>query len=81
MYYNSRCLFNVLHHMFEGIIYFKLQTINDTSPEVRETTFEALGTAMKVVGEKAMTPFISDLDNIKLGKVAHYIICCVDFYV
>ena len=43
--------------------------MNDTSPEVRERSFEALGTAMKVVGEKAMTPFLSDIDNIKLGKV------------
>ena len=45
------------------------QTINDTTPDVREASYEALGTAMKVVGEKPIMPFLSDVDNIKLQKV------------
>ena len=46
------------------------QLVNFNSPEVRENSYQALGTAMKVVGEKPMIPFISDIDNIKQGKVS-----------
>lgn len=53
----------------EVIINVLLQTVNDTSPEVREASFEALGTAMKVVGEKHLQPFLTDVDSIKMAKV------------
>uniref|UniRef100_A0A668A4N8 Cytoskeleton associated protein 5 n=1 Tax=Myripristis murdjan TaxID=586833 RepID=A0A668A4N8_9TELE len=46
-----------------------LKQVNDSAPEVRDAAFEALGTAMKVVGEKAVNPFLADLDKIKLDKV------------
>ncbi|XP_078139030.1 cytoskeleton-associated protein 5 isoform X2 [Centroberyx gerrardi] len=46
-----------------------LKQVNDSAPEVRDAAFEALGTAMKVVGEKAVNPFLSDLDKIKLDKI------------
>lgn len=47
--------------------------MNDSAPEVRDAAFEALGTAMKVVGEKAVNPFLTDVDKLKLDKVdAHY---------
>jgi len=36
---------------------------------VREASFDALGTAMKVVSEKAMMPFLADVDSIKMTKV------------
>lgn len=36
---------------------------------MRDAAFEALGTAMKVVGEKAVNPFLADLDKLKLDKV------------
>jgi len=39
---------------------------------VREASFDALGTAMKVITEKAMMPFLADVDNIKMTKV-----CCL----
>ena len=45
------------------------QQVNDSAPEVRDAAFEALGTAMKVVGEKAVNPFLADLDKLKLDKV------------
>lgn len=51
------------------LIYFLYQTINDPVPEVRESSFEALGTAMQLVGEKNIMPFITDVDNIKQQKV------------
>uniref|UniRef100_A0A4W5PU87 Cytoskeleton associated protein 5 n=1 Tax=Hucho hucho TaxID=62062 RepID=A0A4W5PU87_9TELE len=46
-----------------------LKQVNDSAPEVRDAAYEALGTAMKVVGEKAVNPFLADLDKLKLDKV------------
>lgn len=46
-----------------------MQQVNDSAPEVRDAAFEALGTAMKVVGEKAVNPFLTDVDKLKLDKV------------
>ncbi|KAK5868077.1 hypothetical protein PBY51_012522 [Eleginops maclovinus] len=46
-----------------------IKQVNDSAPEVRDAAFEALGTAMKVVGEKAVNPFLSDLDKLKLEKI------------
>lgn len=43
---------------------------NFTDPTVRDTSAEALGTAMKVVGEKQIMAFMTDLDNIKMTKVS-----------
>lgn len=43
--------------------------MNDSALEVRDAAFEALGTAMKVVGERAVNPFLADLDKLKLDKV------------
>lgn len=45
--------------------------MNDSAPEVRDAAFEALGTAMKVVGEKAVNPYLADLDKLKLDKVKY----------
>lgn len=45
------------------------QQVNDSAPEVRDAAFEALGTAMKAVGEKAVNAFLADLDKLKLDKV------------
>lgn len=38
-------------------------------PTVRDNSAEALGTAMKVVGEKAIMAYIGDVDNLKQAKV------------
>ncbi|KAF7707626.1 hypothetical protein HF521_018844 [Silurus meridionalis] len=46
-----------------------LKQVNDSAPEVRDAAFEALGTAMKVVGEKAVNPFLADVDKLKLDKI------------
>ena len=45
------------------------QKLADTTPDVRDKAAEALGTALKVVGEKPMQPFFADLDKIKMDKV------------
>lgn len=46
-----------------------LKQINDSAPEVRDAAFEALGTALKVVGEKTVNPFLADVDKLKLDKI------------
>ncbi|KAF6722112.1 Cytoskeleton-associated protein 5 [Oryzias melastigma] len=46
-----------------------IKQVNDSAPEVRDAAFDALGTAMKVVGEKAVNPFLADLDKLKLDKI------------
>ncbi|XP_068082829.1 protein mini spindles [Anabrus simplex] len=50
-----------------------LKLLNDPDPNVREQAAEALGTAMKVVGEKAISPFLGNLEQIKLTKIKE---CC-----
>ncbi|XP_067902567.1 cytoskeleton-associated protein 5 isoform X2 [Heterodontus francisci] len=46
-----------------------LKQINDSAVEVRDAAFEALGTALKVVGERLMNPFLVDVDKLKLDKI------------
>uniref|UniRef100_A0AAY4C450 TOG domain-containing protein n=1 Tax=Denticeps clupeoides TaxID=299321 RepID=A0AAY4C450_9TELE len=41
----------------------------DSAPEVRDAAFEALGTAMRVLSEKALSPFLADLDKLKMDKI------------
>ncbi|OXU27451.1 hypothetical protein TSAR_002490 [Trichomalopsis sarcophagae] len=46
-----------------------LKILNEPDPLVRDNAADALGTAMKLVGEKAMSPFLADLDNLKMSKI------------
>nr|DBA17482.1 TPA: hypothetical protein GDO54_002918 [Pyxicephalus adspersus] len=46
-----------------------IKQINDSASEVRDAAFEALGTAQKVVGEKAVNPFLADVDKLKLDRI------------
>lgn len=59
------------------ILFISLQHINDSAPEVRDAAFEALGTALKVAGEKAVNPFLTDVDKLKLDRVSNTKPCCV----
>ena len=52
------------------LLFYLFQTINDTAPEVREASFDALGTAMKVVSEKVMCALLGDIDALKMAKVS-----------
>lgn len=36
---------------------------------VRDNSAEAIGTAWKVVGEKTILPFLTEVDSIKIAKV------------
>lgn len=50
-----------------------LKTLNDTDVTVRDYSAEALGTALKVSGERLMGPFLQDVDAIKMAKIKD---CC-----
>nr|XP_033784266.1 cytoskeleton-associated protein 5 isoform X2 [Geotrypetes seraphini] len=50
-----------------------VKQINDSAPEVRDAAFEALGIAQKVVGEKAVNPFLAEVDKLKLDRIKE---CC-----
>ncbi|XP_070385371.1 protein mini spindles-like [Dermacentor albipictus] len=59
--------------LLKALVTSLLKTLNDSDPAVRETASIALGTAMKVVGERVLTPLLGDLDNLKMEKVKE---CC-----
>ncbi|VUZ38989.1 unnamed protein product [Hymenolepis diminuta] len=44
----------------------------DTTVEVREASFAALGTAMYVVTEKNIMPFLTDIDSIRMGRIKEF---------
>ncbi|KAF4519728.1 hypothetical protein B566_EDAN017602 [Ephemera danica] len=50
-----------------------IKTLNESDPTVRDNSAEALGTAMKVVTEKAIMAYISDVEKLKLEKIKE---CC-----
>ena len=47
--------------------------MDDTVGPVRDATAEALGTLLKVIGERPLNPYIEQLDKIKMDKVTD---CC-----
>ncbi|KAG7190528.1 hypothetical protein KM043_006629 [Ampulex compressa] len=49
-----------------------LKTLNEPDSNVRDNSAEALGTAMKLVGEKAIVKFLADIDNLKMTKIKEY---------
>ncbi|XP_025159861.1 protein mini spindles isoform X2 [Harpegnathos saltator] len=51
---------------YSGVL---LKTLNEPDPTVRDNSAEALGTAMKLIGERAMMPFLTDIDNLKMTKI------------
>lgn len=56
--------------------------MDDTVGPVRDATAEALGTLLKVIGERPLNPYIEQLDKIKMDKVTDMICCCLarEFY-
>ncbi|ORY05948.1 ARM repeat-containing protein [Basidiobolus meristosporus CBS 931.73] len=49
-----------------------LKGLDDGDTNVRDAAAEGLGTLMKAVGEKVLSPFIEKLDKIKEAKVREY---------
>ena len=67
----SLCLFSLSNQHFtkSTLTLNPSQLLDDTVGSVRDAAAGALGTAMKVVGEKFMSEYINDLDSIKKQKV------------
>ena len=51
--------------------FFCVQKLDDTTPQVREAAFEAMGTLLKVMGDRAMTSFVETIDKAKMTKVSY----------
>lgn len=46
-----------------------LKTLNESDPVVRDCSAEALGTLLKLLGEKAVGPHFVDVDALKMAKI------------
>lgn len=49
-----------------------VKKLDDTVGPVRDSAAECLGTAMKVIGERAMVPYLETLDKLKQDKVKEF---------
>lgn len=49
-----------------------LKNLNESDPGVRDTSAEALGVAMKLVGDKNISPFLTEVDALKMEKIKEY---------
>lgn len=45
------------------------QRMDDTAPQVREASFEAIGTLLKVVGDRPMNAYLDNVEKTKMAKV------------
>lgn len=46
-----------------------IKTLNESDPTVRDSSAEALGTLLKLVGEKMVGPFLAEVDPLKMAKI------------
>lgn len=49
-----------------------IKTINESDPTVRDCSAEALGTLLKLMGEKQVGPFLMDVDALKMTKIKEF---------
>ncbi|XP_041785332.1 protein mini spindles isoform X4 [Anopheles merus] len=50
-----------------------LKTLNEPDPGVRDAAADAIGTAMKLVGDKTIGPYLTEVDALKMVKIKE---CC-----
>ena len=67
----NRVIFNESLPCFD--LFFLQKYKFSLDPGVRDSSAEALGTVMKVVGEKVIMPFLPDLEAMKMAKIKE---CC-----
>ncbi|KAJ6636203.1 Protein mini spindles [Pseudolycoriella hygida] len=46
-----------------------IKTLNESDPAVRDASAEALGTLLKLLGEKTVGPHLVDVDPLKMAKI------------
>ncbi|CAG8520285.1 7962_t:CDS:10 [Acaulospora colombiana] len=56
----------------KSLIEMMVKESENSFEPVRVAAFEGLGTMMKVIGEKAMNPYIENLDDIRKGKIKEF---------
>ncbi|CAG0896147.1 unnamed protein product [Darwinula stevensoni] len=49
-----------------------LKALNDSDATVRDNAAQALGTLLKAGGEKLITPFLANVDGVKMVKIKEY---------
>lgn len=49
-----------------------LKTLNEPDPVVRDSAADAIGTAVKLMGDKPIAPFLTDVDALKLAKIKEF---------
>jgi len=55
--------------IMKGYVSALLDTLSESDGEVREASAEALGALVKFLGENKVTPFMPDLDKLKMEKI------------
>lgn len=55
--------------VLKALITALLKTLNESDPTVRDCSADALGTAQKLLGDKVMTPYLAEVDPLKLTKI------------
>lgn len=56
----------------ENIITTSIKLVSDTLPGVRTNGFEAVGTLMKITGERELNPYLEKVDDIKKNKIKEF---------
>lgn len=55
--------------LLKALVVALLKTLNESDPIVRDGSADALGTLSKLMGEKVVAPFMTDVDPLKLAKI------------
>ncbi|XP_037921963.1 protein mini spindles isoform X4 [Hermetia illucens] len=55
--------------LLKPIVTALLKTLNESDPTVRDSSAEALGTLLKLMGEKVVGPYLVDVDALKMAKI------------
>lgn len=56
----------------KSIVGASIKILGDTQEPVRSAAAEVLGVVMKLIGERAMTPHLEGVDDIKKGKIMEF---------
>lgn len=56
----------------DTIITTSIKLVGDTLPAVRTNGFEAVGTLMKITGERELNSYLENVDDIKKGKIKEF---------
>lgn len=55
--------------LLKAFVVALIKTLNESDPAVRDASAEALGTLLKLLGDKTVTPHLGDVDALKMVKI------------